>query len=145
MNGSLIEVEVLNGDLSNTEVIDGDVSLENAISAEVSVPKIIEKYTDKVRSDTTEGWNSLVGYISEEGIVYIYTDYMQNEQGENIPGFKVGDGLAYLSDLPFSDNLMADHINDLDIHVTLEEKRFWNNKVRAYHETNTEKIVFTTK
>lgn len=144
MNGSLLEVEVLNGNISGTEQIDGEVSSQSSLSAEISTPKYIEKYTDRVRTDTTEGWNSLVGYISEEGVVYIYSDYMQNENGENIPGFKVGDGLAYLADLPFSDDLMVNHINNLDIHVTLEEKQFWNNKVRAYHQTNTENIVFTT-
>lgn len=144
MDGSLQEVEELNGDISGVDKIDGDVALQSSLGAEISTPNYVEHYTDKVRTDTTEGWNSLTGYISEEGIVYVYSDYMQNEKGENIPGFKVGDGLAYLADLPFSDDLMAKHIQNLDIHVTLEEKQFWNNKVRAYHEGNTENIVFTT-
>lgn len=144
MDGSLHEIVVLDGDISTNEKLEGDVSLEGSLTAEVYAPKYIEKYTDKVRVDTTEGWNSLTGYISEEGVVYIYSDYKQNEDGENIPGFKVGDGLAYLADLPFSDDLMERHIRNQDIHVTLAEKQFWNNKVRAYHEGNTENIVFTT-
>ena len=144
IDGSLQEVEELNGDIFGADRIDGDVALQSSLGAEISTPNYVEHYTDKVRTDTTDGWNSLTGYISEEGIVYVYSDYMQNEKGENIPGFKVGDGLAYLADLPFSDNLMVKHINNLDIHVTLEEKQFWNNKVRAYHKTNTENIVFTT-
>lgn len=144
MDGSLHEIVVLDGDISTNEKLEGDVSLEGSLTAEVYAPKYIEKYTDKVRTDTTEGWNSLTGYISEEGVVYIYSDYKQNEDGENVPGFKVGDGLAYLADLPFSDDLMERHIRNQDIHVTLAEKQFWNNKVRAYHEGNTENIVFTT-
>lgn len=102
------------------------------------------EFNDHVRIDTKTGWDSLEGYISEAGVIYVYSDYMKNEDGDDIPGFKVGDGLAYLSDLPFSDDLMVKHINNQDIHVTLAEKQFWNNKVRAYLEDNTENIVFST-
>ena len=42
--------------------------------------------------------------------------------------------------------LYLDHINNNDIHVTLEEKEFWNNKVRAYYsQVEDETIVFTTE
>ena len=76
----------------------------------------------------------------------IYDDYTTKEitkvdpiTGEtitknvNIPNIKIGDGLAYVQDLPFIDKDLRDklmeHINNYDIHVTLQDKAFWNNKV----------------
>lgn len=99
--------------------------------------------SDNVISDTTEGWNSVSNLMSEQGVIYVYTDHIKGEDGENIPGFKVGDGKAYIADLPFSDDPFVNHINNSDIHVTLAEKNFWNNKVRAYY-ADTENITFTT-
>ena len=62
--------------------------------------------TGKILSATTAYWNSKPGLITETNTIYIYTDYRQEEkQGEivNIPGLKIGDGLAYLIDIPFID------------------------------------------
>lgn len=144
MNGSLHEVVVLDGNVGSQDEIGGEISSPKTLNGSMSIPKIVERFTDRIRVDTTTGWESLPGYISEKGVVYVYTDHMVNEKGEDVPGFKVGDGLAYLSDLPFADDPFVAHINDRDIHVTLAEKQFWNNKVRAYLEDNTENIVFTT-
>ena len=53
----------------------------------------------------------------------------------NIPGIKIGDGRAYVQDLPFIDEELRDtimeHINNQDIHVSLQEKLFWNNKINV--------------
>lgn len=80
-----------------------------------------------VLSDTTENWNKKASLISELNTVYVYVDHQTktDEEGKEIwiPGIKIGDGKAYLIDLPFSDELMIAHINDLGIHVTSEEKR----------------------
>lgn len=102
-----------------------------------------------VLSDTTENWNKKASLISELNTVYVYVDHQTktDEEGKEIwiPGIKIGDGKAYLIDLPFSDELMIAHINDLGIHVTSEEKEFWNNKVRTYMDTvEGEQLVFTT-
>lgn len=102
-----------------------------------------------VLSDTTENWNKKASLISELNTVYVYVDHQTktDEEGKEvwIPGIKIGDGKAYLIDLPFSDELMIAHINDLGIHVTPEEKEFWNNKVRTYIDTvEGEQLVFTT-
>lgn len=102
-----------------------------------------------VLSDTTENWNKQASLISELNTVYVYVDHQTktDEEGKEIwiPGIKIGDGKAYLIDLPFSDELMIAHINDLGIHVTPEEKEFWNNKVRTYIDTvEGEQLVFTT-
>ena len=90
--------------------------------------------TGKILSATTAYWNSKPGLITENNTIYIYTDYRQEErQGEivNIPGLKIGDGLAYLIDIPFIDEDFRNHIEDTVIHVTAAEKALWNDKVRA--------------
>lgn len=86
----------------------------------------------KLKRDTTVNWNTKLGFIPLEGEVIIYTDYIQSSEG-NIPNIKIGDGKAYVQDLPFVDkdlrDRLMDHINNLDIHVTLGDKEFWNQKV----------------
>lgn len=82
---------------------------------------------------TSQEWIEAGRNISEAGSLYIYSDGYELSDGTNIPRIKIGDGLAYISDLPFFDeklrlDLMS-HIDDLDIHVTLEEKRAWWNKL----------------
>ena len=95
--------------------------------------------------NTKSYWDSYGNGVSELGAFYIYSDYIK-EGAIYIPGIKIGDGKAYISDLPFIDMLYLDHINNNDIHVTSEEKEFWNNKVRAYcSQVEDETIVFTTE
>lgn len=96
------------------------------------------------KRDTTANWNNATGFIPLAGEVIIYTDYKSKvitveEYGEQvtktifIPGIKIGDGKAYVQDLPFVDDELRDlitkHIQNQDIHVTLQEKLFWNNKL----------------
>lgn len=98
-----------------------------------------------VYQKTTEEWNSTPSLVAEKGAVYIYTDYKHDEKGNDIPGIKLGDGKAYLIDAPFCDQDMQDHINNLIIHITQNEREFWNAKVRCFIDSeNTEKLVFTT-
>ena len=98
----------------------------------------------KIKHDTTENWNNAVGFIPLPGELIVYDDYetktyQVEEYGEmvtktvNIPNVKVGTGNAYVQDLAFIDDDIRDivmqHIRDYDIHVTLQEKVFWNNKI----------------
>ena len=96
----------------------------------------------KLKRDITANWNNAIGFIPMEGEVIIYEDYKiitkevdGVEQNIPIPGFKVGDGRAYVQDLPCIDEelreKLLDHINNTDVHVTLEEKSFWNNKINV--------------
>lgn len=94
---------------------------------------------------TTATWNSQPQLVSDRGYIYLYADYKQNSQGQNIAGMKVGDGRSYLIDMPFTDSLLYDHANNTVIHLTQEEREFWNNKVRCYIDPNNEQnIIFTT-
>ena len=94
------------------------------------------------KRDTTQHWNEARGFIPLGGEVIIYTDYkiIQKEiDGERknvfVPGIKIGDGQTYVQDLPFIDTELRDkimeHINNENIHVTLQEKLFWNNKLNV--------------
>lgn len=110
----------------------------------------------RLKRDTTANWNNARGFIPMAGEVIIYDDYQKKtwqveEYGEivtkteNIPGIKIGDGQAYVQDLPFIDKdlreRLMNHINNIDIHTTLAEKIFWNNKVNvddAYEQIHDE-------
>ena len=95
---------------------------------------------------TTATWNSQPQLVSARGYVYIYSDYKQNDQNQNIPGLKIGDGNAYLIDMPFSDELLYDHIIDRTVHITQEERESWNNKVRCFmSEVQDDILIFTTE
>lgn len=100
----------------------------------------------KLKRDTTANWNNAIGFIPLQGEVIIYEDYETKtytvqEYGEtvtktvNIPNIKIGTGNAYVQDLAFVDEKTRDilmaHIQNYDIHVTLAEKLFWNNKINV--------------
>lgn len=96
----------------------------------------------KLKRDTTQHWNEARGFIPLEGELIIYSDYktVQKEidgrlKQVQIVGLKIGDGRAYVQDLPFVDEELRDrimmHIDNPDVHVTLQEKLFWNNKLNV--------------
>lgn len=131
INGSLSSLGSLNGNLSAGK-LDGGLSLGRY-------------YYSNVRVATTAVWNSDPNFIGVKNTVYVYSDHSTDQYGNPIPAFKVGDGLAYLIDLPFSDSTFETHIADTTRHITDEEREFWNNKVSVYLDIETgENIVFTT-
>ena len=108
----------------------------------------------QLKRDTTANWNAARGFVPMAGEIIIYTDYDSYQKEINgriktilIPGIKIGDGGAYVQDLPFVDedlrDTLMDHINNMDLHVTLGEKTFWNNKINvddAYEAVHDELI-----
>ena len=90
--------------------------------------------------DTTANWNAQMSLIAEEGTIYIYSDYSSYDDGNGnltpLAGIKIGDGSSYLIDMPFvTDGLtstLLNHISNHDIHITVQERAFWNNKVSSY-------------
>ena len=100
----------------------------------------------KVLYASTATWNSQPQLVSARGFIYIYADYRQNDQEQNIPSMKIGDGSAYLIDMPFADELLYDHIANTVLHVTQAERESWNNKVRCYIDPlNEHNLIFTTQ
>lgn len=86
-------------------------------------------------SKTTAEWNLDPTLISEKNALYIYTDYKVVDN-VTIPGIKIGDGMAYVIDLPFSTDVGG---------VTDEERIFWNNKVTAFIDPFDEEGLILTK
>ncbi len=114
----------------------------------------------KSKHDTTANWNNAQGFIPLAGEVIIYDDYDRITTEENgitlvkeIPAIKIGDGSAYVQDLPFvGDDVrtsILSHIGDTEVHVSTVEKTFWSNKINiddAYDvihaELDDETLVF---
>lgn len=90
---------------------------------------------------TSNEWAESPTFTSTRGVIYVYMD------DDNVR-IKIGDGSAYVVDLPFvsaTGDDFSDHINNMDIHVTAAEKETWNNKWRGYLATTEgENLVFTT-
>ena len=87
---------------------------------------------------TTSYWQAHPTYLPALGEIIVYSD-RSTIHGVNEPGIKIGDGNAYVADLPFIDDTIQAHINNSAIHITTEERNFWNNKLNCddivEHET----------
>jgi len=139
---------------SHTHAVDSEISdtstnpLENrAIHRAIAqAVESMQLHRPEIYFDTVAGWAAQAGLVGQANTIYIYTDYQQDENGNSIAGIKVGDGNAYLIDSPFLDTVYFEHVNDTDIHITAEEREFWNNKVRCYYSLlEDETVVFTTE
>lgn len=112
----------------------------------------------QIKHDTTANWDAAIGFIPLPGEIIVYDDYQvktweEVEYGEvvtkhaNIPGVKIGTGNAYVQDLQFIEGdlreKLLNHINNTDLHTSLAEKLFWNNKLNvddAYEQTHEELV-----
>ena len=111
------------------------------------------KFIDRnlgVEYDTTANWNARRGYIPKKGALIVYSDYKTIEKDNEtvyVPGFKIGSGNGYVQDLAFLDEAveyqLVNHINNDIVHLTAEERAFWNNKLNV-SESNVqnEELIF---
>lgn len=115
-----------------------------------AVDNIMQKCAP-VYYDTEENWNTASTTIAERRAIYVYSNHRYIDDGHGnlypVPSIKIGDGTSYLIDMPFiTDGLeveLSDHINNQVIHITQEERLFWNNKVTCYMDDNSENLVFS--
>ena len=115
---------------------------ETTLHSSIENLQIVKERT--VLVGTKEQWDSTPTMIGEKDVVYVYSDQNTNELGQPVPGFKVGDGKAYLIDMPFNNDLSLAHFSNESIHVTDEERDFWNNKVTAFiNAMDPENLVLT--
>ena len=89
---------------------------------------------------SAQAWPEYDHAISNLGTIYIYT--YENES----PKVRIGDGGAYICDLPFTtdtiSNKIDNHINNETIHISQEQRQFLNDKVTAYvHPDNQNQLV----
>ena len=99
--------------------------------------------------NTTDYWDSKLGYTPPAGTIIIYTDKSQID-GKPVPGIKIGSGNAYIQDLAFVseeiENILLNHVDNSNVHVSLENKSKWNNKVNIddrITDVDGETIIFT--
>ena len=110
-----------------------NVELIGALSAE-------DLGLGRVLYDTTANWEAQGQIVTEAGVVYVYSDafYLEDDVGNRTPiaGIKIGDGNAYLNDMPFVTDAMTAaiirHVTDTTVHITPQERAFWNNKVSSF-------------
>lgn len=124
--------------LFDAEFVDNDQGFDAEFS---NVSQIIRESCIARRATTSE-WDALRGFVPSAGELIVYTDHeivSREIDGETrevfVPAIKVGDGMAYVQDLPFVDDglrlLIMTHINNTDVHVTAEDRSFWNNKINV--------------
>ena len=90
---------------------------------------------------TTQHWRDQISFIPGAGQIVIYTDYRTIEDGEggtkNVPGLKIGDGVAYGIDLPFLGEYETEmiitslnaQIQNQEIHVSASDRLRWDKKI----------------
>lgn len=137
-------VQKLSVDFNVINTLDANFSSGQQLEADLGNVYIVGGDC-RVLYASTATWNSQPQLISARGYIYIYSDYKQNDQHQNIAGMKVGDGSAYLIDMPFVDELLYNHVADIQVHISQSEREFWNNKVRCFIDPlNEHKLIFTT-
>lgn len=85
---------------------------------------------------TTADWDAQRQYVPKRGEICIYSD-RNVVDGVPYPGIKIGDGNAYVIDLPFfGDDKMEDvvekldtHIADDEAHVSTDDRVRWDSKL----------------
>ena len=84
--------------------------------------------------NTKEYWSTQTSFIPDAGTLVIYSNYAVID-GEDIPAFKVGDGLAYVVDLPFSNDdlraVLTAHIQNMNIHLSEEDRSKLDKSISA--------------
>ena len=93
----------------------------------------------KVLRGTTAYWNSRPSLVAANGVSYIYTDYRIIDNGDGTTttyhGLKIGDGSAYLIDMPF--------IGGSNVDITQADIDRWNSKWAGYmNPSNEENLIF---
>ena len=101
---------------------------------------------------TTEEWGLTPTYVPAKGELVIYTDAVTVD-GNTYPALKIGDGNAYVVDLPFSGgpeqtdilndliDQLNEHIRNTAIHVSTEDRERWDNKLNYEVSEATETLV----
>lgn len=108
--------------LDNKPSINGEELLDDKTSEDLNI----------VACKTTAEWEQLTTLVSVLGEVYVYTDGGEDSEGNPIPKIKIGDGLAYVVDLPF--------IAGTDLQITQADIDNWNNKVAV--RADGENLIF---
>ena len=100
----------------------------------INLPFVTDDGNSKQQYHTTAEWNAQRDYVPQAGALLIYSDktIIQKDGKQYLqPSFKIGDGTTYLIDLPFFDDYINNHIDDVQVHVSAEDRNFWSNKINC--------------
>lgn len=121
IRGTLTPRIQLNGSISLPKTVTGDNYLDllnkPSINGETLIGDKSSEDLHIVACKTSAEWAELTDLVSREGEIYVYSDAGAN--GE--PMVKIGDGNAYVVDLPFT--------AVTDFRITDTDIQNWNNKV----------------
>lgn len=116
-----------------------EITMKGKITPSISFKGEIQKSSGSgagVIMKTKAEWAALPTLMSHKGVLYVYTDYRQEEDPEtheiiNIPRMKIGDGMSYVADLPFS-----------TMSITDEDIARWNDHVSVIVDEETHNMIF---
>lgn len=93
---------------------------------------IKQKGLESIQVNTTAYWNEQITYVPPRGQLIVYTDGNVIDD-ISYPKFKVGDGSAYVVDLPFSEGeyetMLQNHLANQTIHLTTTDREKLQNSV----------------
>ena len=118
-----------------------------------TILKVLKQCYAKIYQDTKENWNIQRDMIAEKNAIYVYTNYTYLDDGIGnltaAPAIKIGDGTSYLIDMPFvGQDVLSDwasHINNNSIHISENDRTFWNQKVSSFVDDNDEETLVLSK
>lgn len=116
-----------------------EITMKGKVTPSISFKGEIQKGSGSgagVIMKTKAEWAMLPTLMSHKGVFYVYTDYRQEEDPEtheiiNIPRMKIGDGMTYVIDLPFS-----------TMSITDEDIARWNDHVGVIVDEETHNMIF---
>lgn len=85
------------------------------------------------------------GEVSKRDVMYVITDYTTDSDGKPEPGISLGDGNAYIGDLPVIAGIAEQtiqHMANAAIHVSDKDRTSWDDKVKTTISGDT--LIFTT-
>lgn len=110
--------------------------------------------------NTQEYWDRTepAPIMSKQGVMYVYIDggtYGDEDELNSDPTIKtvqkvkIGDGINWLLDLPFLVDTydleeILRHIQNISIHVSADDRTFWNNKITTKQSVEDGVLEFTT-
>jgi hypothetical protein len=121
----------ISGNVSGRAAVLGQIANTGGISGNIGFGYACRN----ILSRTTDEWNAERDLIAKKNTIYVYTDYSKDREGKDVPNIKIGDGKAYLIDMPFA----------YSGGVTQEQIEFWNNKIAVrLDDEDLENMVFYT-
>lgn len=120
------------------------IDITNLAEYDLLLKEYIQSHiSDITLYNTSDYWESCVEFIPKEGQIIVYSDAL-SFGGKSYPMLKVGDGKAYLIDLPFMNEAtlknLKNHLENNTIHITQSEREKWNTAVTT--TTTDEQLIF---